>query len=328
MRKISLKCRAIPVAVAILAAQPVAVAGETAFRDDVTFQTGQVILTESGGPISALMALIPGEFHPFSHAGIIVVEAGEAVVYEARGAYKMGPGTPASSWFEDRSGILRLSIDEYLQREKYAMVYAPPAGIDTQAVAGFARRHYEAGTPFDPYFDDRTGEALYCAEFVHTALSAGGWRGIVSIPERSNPSLRKVLDWWGIRGDGVMPVGLLVAESRYVGELGGSKYRVDALVFNAFKAEIHRRFTPDQKLGNIFESNGDLLFREPVLRLLRESKRLQRERDTTLTFETARDRVETLAAEMFGPFPSTHAEIHDQSLHQVRLPVGAGFLEY
>ncbi len=264
-------------------------------------RNAQIILTESGGPISALLALIPDEFYPFSHSGIIAVEDGKAYVYEARGAYKMGTGRPAADWFKKESGIRRTSLKQYVEREGYAVVYDPPPGVDAKQVIAFAQQRYQAGTPFDPYFDFRTGNRLYCAEFVSDALRTGGWKGMSPVPNRSNPSLQAVLNWWGIKAKSTLPVGSLVSGLHKAKELGDQGARTNAIVFNAFKKEIYRRFTPNQKLGNIFKFDGDLEFRPAVRKLLVNAEVTLEPHAPALTLDLANSRVKALATRMFGP---------------------------
>lgn len=279
----------------------IAAADRSVRWQDVSLYDGQIILTESGDAISALMSLIPREFYPFSHSGIIAIEAGEVVVYEARGAYKVGGGTPADDWFKDESGIRRSRLKEYLERENYAVVYDPPPGADASKIVAFVRRHYDAETRFDSYFDHRTKDALYCAELIHDALRAGGWRGVSPpVPIRANSSLQTILKWWGIETETTLPVGRLATRLRYRGELGDAADRRAALIFNAFKKEIHRRFTSDQKLGNIFGFTKTLKFREPLRRLLERTRKMIVESPRRTTPRFADVTVTTLANEMFG----------------------------
>lgn len=272
---------------------------QTRFQN-LVLRDGQIIVTESGGPASMLMSLVPDSFYPFSHIGIIAVEQGEAVVYEARGTYKATPGTPADDWFLDTNGIRRLTVEQHLENEEYAAVYEPPPGTNASDVVAFVRRHYEAQTPFDPYFDHDTADRLYCAELVHDALVAGGWRGIEPVPIQANASLRAVLSWWGFRMQEILPVGRLLPELRYHGELGDDAARADAALFNAVKKEIYRRFTPDQKLGNVFAFSRELTFRTPIRRLLSRARETIDYSSADTGARSWDARIRALADELFG----------------------------
>jgi len=286
----------------------------TSCRDDEPLQRpklrdGQIILTESGGPVSALMALIPEQFYPWSHAGIVAIEAGTPVVYEARGAYKAGPGTPAEDWFTDDSGIRRLALADYLAREGYAVVYNPPAAVDGAAVARYAQSRYEQGTPFDPYFDHTMADRLYCAELVYAALAAGGWQPLPPVANSKNSSLDTVLRWWGIDTPATLPVGRLQAGRAWAGELGTPEARRKALVFNAVKRQIHRRFAADQKLGNVFQYGRTLRFTPPVARFVARAQHALESGCDTITASAVDTRVADLADRFFGP-PSVSVNGH------------------
>ena len=73
------------------------------------------------------------------------------------------------------------------------------------------------------------------------------------------------------------------------------------LVYFAIKREIHRRFTADQKLGNIFEWTGKrLVFREPIIRFMTEGLRYY-EDDLSIPDEAAIDTdMRKLANRLFG----------------------------
>lgn len=249
---------------------------EESYKEFVPFdlRNGQIVLTESGDANSLFMALVPQVFYPFSHVGIIAVENGETFVYEARGDFKIGTGTPAKDWFKDNSGIRRLRIDEYIKREGYAAVYDPPSDTDIKSLMDFVHTQYKNETRFDPHFDLSSQERLYCAEFVYAAFLRGGWSRVTPILNKDNPSLMNVLDWWGVNDSRSIPVGSLVQNLELVGELGTKEERLRAMTFNAFKKEVHKRFTKDQKMGNIFKFSKGLGYQPPISTFLNQSQEL------------------------------------------------------
>ena len=162
-----------------------------------------------------------------------------------------------------------------MRRNGYVEIYDPPPGLDVAAALDYARRHTERGTPFDPYFDETEHAALYCSEFVALALHAGGQPLAALLPSRSNPSLRRALDWLGVRAHRSWQPGTLVAEGTHIATLSSDRTRSQAAVHFAVREELHRRFTADQRIGFVFRWTGQgLALRAPVAAFMRAAERL------------------------------------------------------
>jgi hypothetical protein len=71
-----------------------------------------------------------------------------------------------------------------------------------------------------------------------------------------NPSLHLAMDWLGVPSNTALPAGSYVDRDRYVGALGQFATRTAAYAYFEAKREIYRRFTPDQRLGYLFELHG------------------------------------------------------------------------
>jgi hypothetical protein len=153
-------------------------------------------------------------------------------------------------------GVRRVTLRSFLQRPGIIAAYSPPPGTDAQAVVRYARAQYSARTPFDGRFDADDAGALYCVEFVARALEAGGAQPLPRVPLTRNASMRVVLDWLQVNPDGLLLAGDLASPARRVWLL--SRYYRPAQIdrYFALQSELHARFTPEQKLGALFQWRG------------------------------------------------------------------------
>lgn len=265
-------------------------------------RSGQVAVSLAGGPLSIFFSLYPETFAPYVHAGVVAVEDGRPYVYEMMGRMKPVFNRPPPEATTGR--VRRTPLARFVQAQRYVEVYDPPPGVDRARVAAFARAQYLRRTPFDAYFvsDDRS--RLYCTELVAAALEAGGGGPYPVTPNRDNPSLRVVRGWLGIAAEGSIQAATLVAGSRRVATLSATGSLTDARVRAEVAREIHRRFTADQKLGNVFAWTGTgLRFREPILAFRHRARHLFDGVARTPEPSEAAAAVRDLAREMFGPIP-------------------------
>ena len=211
--------------------------------------TGQIIVTEHPGATALFLSLTAERFEPYVHVGLIVFEEGEPWVYDA-----MGIGLPMP-WAQPnahvRGGVRRLPLKNFLARRGIVAVYAPPAGVDAQAVARFAQAREAEGFPFDSHYDASDASRYYCAEFVARALESAGAQPFEPIPVTRNPSVRVALDWLDIDTRGLLLAGGLVDESRRVALMSADFTVTEIERYFVLKRELHRRFTDDQRLGNL-----------------------------------------------------------------------------
>ena len=273
--------------------------GQPATYLGLPLASGQIVVSDAAGPGGLFFALMLEQFFPFVHAGLIIVEDGRPYVYDATGQFFLHFGGPPTDAM--RGGIGRVALDEYLRHAAVVAIYDPPPGVDRARVAAFARDHYARETEFDPYFDSANRDKFYCAEFVALALEAGGAQAVPLAPMSGNPSLKVVLDWLKIRASKVIPASALIDEGRHVGTLSLKFSPAQIQAYFDLKRELHRRFTPDQKLGNVFHWSGrDLKLRDEVQQFMTRGLGIfagQEPRSPRSTAET----VQALAAEIMGP---------------------------
>jgi hypothetical protein len=218
-------------------------------------RTGQIVFTESPDATSFVFSLVPAKFFDFTHAAIVSVEDGEAYVYEVSGEIVTLP--LHERVMDNVAGeVHRRPFYEHVAPNLYAEVYDPPAGVDGTKVAAFARAEWQKKTPFDATFDYDDHSKLFCTELVALALEAGGAPKVALQPTNTNPSLRTGMKWLGVPLETALPAGVFLDPARYVGALGQFPSRAAAYAYFEAKREIHRRFTPDQRLGFVFTLHG------------------------------------------------------------------------
>jgi len=270
-------------------------------------RTGQLILSEAPGPYSFFFALVPQDFYRFTHAAVIVVEDGEPWVYDVSGRYKPG--------IDDRptdgivGGLRKQKLMDYCRPNLYAEVYDPPAGVDGEKVAAWLRAKAETGVEFDAYFRHDEKERLYCTEFVDEALKAGGAKPVSLVPTTSNPSMRLTMDYLAVPPSTCLPAAAFSAPERYRAAIGIFGSRTAAQGYFEAKREVHRRFTRDQKLGNLFiNASGDILLREPIIDFARKAVHLFDGARRAPSDAAVALAVRELADATFGPCPPLPAE--------------------
>jgi hypothetical protein len=264
-------------------------------------RSGQIIISELGGPDGLFQSLVTAEYYPWGHAGVITVEDGKPYVYEGFGflqPHLWGPPTDAAS-----GSIRRVTLDSYVDRNRFVAIYDPPPGVNADAVAKFALDNYARGTPFDPYFDFREHEKLYCTEFVALALEAGGAKPYVPVPSSRNPSLRVALDWLKIMDPGILPPGVLPRDAHRVALLSHDYKPIQVQAYFEMKRELHRRFTSDQRLGNLFTWSAiTALHVRPEILAFREAALQSAVAKPDASEEELVADTRALANRMLGPF--------------------------
>ena len=223
--------------------------GELDFHG-LPLESGQLVVSDSGDPDSLLMSLLGEQYTPYGHAGILSIEAGKAYVYEGYALlwpFMNGPPTDAM-----RGHIRRVTLDQYISRQRVTAIFDPAASVDKAAVVAYARARHEDGTEFDPYFDWRDHTRLYCTEFAALALHAGGQPLPAPVRVRDNASLRVALDWLKVQAPEIVTAGSLTQAAERVALVSRRLTAREVDAYFAAKRELHRRFTDDQKIGNIW----------------------------------------------------------------------------
>lgn len=218
-------------------------------------RSGQLVLSESPDATSFVFTLIPKNFHPFTHVAIVSVEDGEPWVYDVSGEIKTLP--LSKSPLDNVVGtIYRRRLFEYVAPNLYAEIYDPPEGADPEKIAAFARQKFAEKIPFDAYFDFGDHAKLFCSEMVELAIRGAGGPQRELEPSNPNPSIVAGMTWLKVPPGVALPAGNYADPKRYVGALGQFPSRTAAWAYFEAKAELHRRFTMDQRLGFLVTIDG------------------------------------------------------------------------
>jgi hypothetical protein len=225
--------------------------------------SGQIVVSDHPGPDSLFLTLSSQRYASWIHAGVIVVEDGDAYVYESFGFYFPMPWERPN----DRmgGGVRRVSLATFLGRSAINAVYEPPASLDIAAVVAFVREHRRLRTPFDGRFDAGDPSRLYCTEFVARALEAGGAPAMRGAPFTDNRSMRVALAWLRMDSPDLLIAADAIAESRRVALLSARYSETAISAYFELKRELHRRFTADQRLGDVFAWTGSRLQVRPQI---------------------------------------------------------------
>lgn len=268
---------------------------------DTPLASGQIVMTGSKAPTDILLGMMPQEFSPYIHLGIVMIDDGEPYVYDETGdpSLNLDPEVPPTSTIEGK--VRRVPLEQFVKRYFYAEVFEP-AGADRAKVAEFARYHLAAETPFDRYFDYNDDSAFFCAEFVARAIEYGGGERASIAPNRTNRSVSVVMDWLGVPEE-TIATSSLVDQSNPVIRMS-SRSDSEILALNAVKREIHRRFTADQTIGNLFRWDGH----RPLMRVNSQrflDKSLTRAKQLPPDPQLIEAEVRSIADGLYGPYISS-----------------------
>jgi hypothetical protein len=213
-------------------------------------RSGQLVASDAGAPVSLLLSLIGEEYSPFVHAGILVIEDGVPYVYETFGKlrpFHRGPPTDAMG-----GKVRRVSLQQYIARQRITAIFEPPGVTDAGAVVRFVQERHRDGTRFDPYFDWFDHERLYCTEFAALALHAGGAPLPAPVRVRDNASLRILLEWLNVEAQHIVTVASLLGDATPVA-LVSRRLDADGIEgYFAAKRELHEQFTAGRTLGSLW----------------------------------------------------------------------------
>ena len=274
----------------------------TVLFQGIPVRTGQIVVSEQGSPNSLFLSLLVAENHRYVHTGILVIDEGRPMVYEANGHMQASFGSRPLT----RSvvgGMRRLELGAFLTRNRFIAIYDPPPVADWQRIGQFARDSLAAGLPFDAYFDRSDPANVYCSEFTALALAAGGVAPARTSPMTPNASVAVILDWLEITTPDIIPPEALIENANRVGRFSRDDTPAQMEAYFAVKAELHRRFTPDQKLGNVLRFSSLRGFRfQPAVESFMTAVNVAAADWDTLSATAIDQRVRALAAEQLGLF--------------------------
>jgi hypothetical protein len=270
----------------------------------IPLRSGQIVTSEQGSPQSLFLSLMVAESFPWVHSGVLAIEDGQAWLYEAQGTLSPNLLTGAPPNRNLGGGVRRVPLEQFIARQRFVGIHDPPRGADAAAVARYARERFAAGTPFDGYFDLGDPSRVYCGEFTTLALEAGGAGLRYRSPLTANPSVRVVTDWLAVRADEILPAGAIVRDAPLVARISARHTAAQMEAYFAARAELHRRFTADQSLGNVlsFTPIRLLQFRPAVRAFLNRVN--DESADWVVTSsDDLEARVRAIAQNELGPFP-------------------------
>jgi len=245
-------------------AAPVAVPQASIDFHGIPVRDGQLVVSEQGSPLSLLMSLLIADASPWIHIGIIAIDDGVPYLYETNGQIHPTWSSPPTAAVG--GGMRRMTLEWFVANQTFIAIYAPPVGADPEKIVEFARQSYAQHIPFDAYFDLSDASRMYCTEFVALALTAADAPPVQASALNPNPSIRVIADWLQLRAETLMPAGALVEHSERVALVSKGHSRAQFSAYFSLKQELHRRFTLDQKVGNVlsFSSFTGLGFQPSV----------------------------------------------------------------
>jgi hypothetical protein len=284
------------------ATRPAASTAEGIDFHGIPLRDGQLVVSEQGSPLSLLMALLVDDASPWIHAGIISIENGVPWLYESNGQLQptwSNPPTAAVS-----GGMRRMTLEWFIANQTWIAIHEPPAGADPAKIVAFARQSHAQHIPFDAYFELGDASRMYCTEFVALALAAADAPPVRSAALSPNRSIRVIADWLQLRADAVIPAGALIEQSERVALISKGHSPAQTSAWFSLRQELHRRFTADQKIGNVlsFSPFTGLDFQPPVSAAIRAVDIAARDWDK-LTDAEIEARVRQIAGERLGPYP-------------------------
>lgn len=283
--------------------------------------SGQIVVSESGNRYSLFFSILPEKFSTHIHAGILIFDQGQPYVYEALGSVGLFLGSNPT---DNISGhVRRRPLNYYLLNENFTSIYNLPNHIDKQKVIQVALHHYQKQTPFDPYANMTSHESVYCTEFVATALEAGKKTIIQLTPYKKNNSIKKIRDWLKFDTNEVILADSLVQPENHMVTFSSRLTLRELKLYIFMRYELHRRFTENQRIGNLFEWTGrQLKLRKPVALFKEKVLDLFNNKQSTQSWESIHLAVRNLANKMLGYFPENESALQDLNLFNYRITKG------
>jgi hypothetical protein len=230
-------------------------------------KSGQLVVVDDTRAQGIYVGLFADVYVPWTHIGILSIEADGPVVYDTNASLIPLPGLPPNAFFIGRPG--RIPLDIFV-KEKIAGVYSLPPEVDPLKVVAYMRHHYERATPFDSYFDMDDATALYCSELVSLALIAGGAAPTKPRAMRENRSYTLMRQWLNMRSPNILLPGQLIDQERLVARWsnGVSPAQIDAHF--ELRRELFRRFDADVSIGSLLEFKDSAFDLRESINTLRE----------------------------------------------------------
>ncbi len=262
-------------------------------------KSGQIVVSGSQSTMGIVLAVMAENFSPYEHAGVLSIEADGVYVYEQFASTRPHMSGPPTDAMEGQ--VRRRPLGAFIRNYPYVAIYEHDT-VALEPVHAYARARMEDKTPFDAYFDYSSHETLYCTEYVALALEAGGHASFQPLMNRNNPSLKVVTDWMGI-SNRILRVNALVESARPVALLSTKFSPQQLRLAFELKRELHRRFTCDQKFGNlVYWGNSRLNLRDAPKKFLEQGMTLFSDYTQEQDQQVIQREVRQLANRLLGEF--------------------------
>lgn len=261
-------------------------------------RSGQILVSNNKTPLSFFITLTDQEYHPYTHAGIISIEGGKPYLYHAVAKLKLL--VRGSLTDKTKGGIERLPLKTFMQDKAVVAIYRLASAELEKSIADFAVKSYQEKLPYDALFDEKDSSKVYCSEFIVRAMESVDSTPFVLRPRSRHPSIDAVYKGLGIQSVHHYFVRDLLTNASRVGLFSQSLTQAQIEIYFALRKELYRRFTPDQKIGNIMTWTGTgLVFRDAVTVFLERG--IRQDFRPRYAHETLQQWVAALANDVFGP---------------------------
>ena len=244
--------------------------------EELPLANGQIIAMDGRDPHGFFATMFAVEYQPWTHLGIVAIEADGPVVYDVNGSLFFLPGASPAKHGSGR--VRRWPLREFLESRssggQFLGIFSPPQGVDVDRMLAFVRQHHAAETRFDHLYDLSDQRALYCSEFVALAVQAGGGDPVVPIPAIDNRSISVIREYVGITTPSFILPGQLADVRRLVILVTPDMPVRHIDVHFEIRRELHRRFSRDARVGTlvgISPLDRSMVWRENVAEFIRQT---------------------------------------------------------
>ena len=263
----------------------------------VPLKSGQIIVSDNNAAMNLIVTFTDTEYHPFSHAGIISIEQGKPYVYQAAVQLKLLFRESATDL--TTGSVMRISLAEFVNATTVAAIYNPSSAELGKSMVAFARHAYGKKLPYDAVFDPVDRSKVYCSEFIVSAMEFGHGQAVPLRLRNRHSSIDTLYEWLNIDTNRHYFVSDLVSNKNRVALLSTKLTARQIELHFALREELYRRFTADQKIGNILSwSTFGPVFRPQVASFIQRG--LDQDFRKPFEGEATRNWVRALANQMFG----------------------------
>lgn len=275
--------------------------------------SGLVLVWSNPGATGLFVGLFSEPFLPWTHIGIVSVEADGVFVYDTNAGLSLTEEGPATG--HEGRGVQRIPYTRYVESDHIFGLYALPPEVDVGRLLDHVRGQYARRTPFDARFDSLDPSALYCTELTAHAWAAAGAAPLALVPARRHRSYDLVRRLLRIPDAGFFMPDQFVAPQRELAIWGRRHSTAQIHALFAARHELALRLTPDTPLGHLIGWR-DTALSLPEALTLRDAP--QRFIDAAMALADAQDhpaqiraRVAALAQRHFGPVLKVGARRQD-----------------